>query len=79
MGVLFGLGALLLLHRIDRGRLFAPLVAVGTLLSLAGPLGLLSATPAEQPGVSNAAALALIPLHLLVGALVAFLLPRRVR
>ena len=76
VGVLVGLGLLLLLRRL--GRLFVPLIVVGTLLSLGGPLGLLGATPAEQPGVSDAAALALIPLHLLVGAVVAFVLPRRV-
>ena len=80
VGVLVGLGLLLLLRRLGRGRgrLFVPLIVVGTLLSLGGPLGLLGATPAEQPGVSDAAALALIPLHLLVGAVVAFVLPRRV-
>lgn len=78
VGVLAGLGVLLLLRRLGRGRLFVPLVVVGTLLSLAGPVGLLGATPAEQPGVTDSAALALIPLHLLVGAVVAFLLPRRV-
>ena len=79
VGVLVGLGLLLLLRRLGRGRLFTPLVVVGTLLSLGGPLSLLSATDAQQPGVSDAAALALIPLHLLVGALVAVLLPRRTR
>ena len=79
VGVLIGLGMLLLLRRLGRGGLFTPLVVVGTLLSLGGPFGLLGATPAEQPGVTDAAALALVPLHLLVGALVAVLLPRRVR
>ena len=79
VGVLAGLGILLLLRRLGRGRLFVPLVVVGTLLSLAGPVGLLGATAAEQPGVTDSAALALIPLHLLVGAVVAFLLPRRVQ
>lgn len=78
-GVLAGLGLLLLLRRLGRERLFASLVAVGTLLSLGGPLSLLSATQAEQPGVTDAAALALVPLHLLVGAAVAFVLPRRTR
>lgn len=78
VGVLVGLGTLLLLRRLGRGRLFVPLVVVGTLLSLGGPLSLLGATPADQPGVSDSAALALMPLHLLVGAVVAFLLPRRV-
>lgn len=79
VGVLVGLGVLLLMRRLGREHLFALLVVAGTLLSLSGPLGLLSATPAEQPGVSDPAALSLIPLHLLVGAAVAFLLPRRVR
>ena len=78
-GVLAGLGVLLLLRRLGRERLFAPLVVVGTLLSLGGPISLLSATSAEQPGVTDAAALALVPLHLLVGAAVAFVLPRRTR
>ena len=78
-GVLAGLGVLLLLHRLGRERLFAPMVVVGTLLSLGGPISLLSATQAEQPGVTDAAALALVPLHLLVGAAVAYVLPRRVR
>ena len=78
-GVLVGLGLLLVLRRLGRSRLFVPLIVVGTLLSLGGPLGLLGATPAEQPGVTDEAALALIPLHLLVGAAVAFVLPRRVR
>ena len=78
-GVLVGLGLLLLLRRLGREALFSPLVVVGTLLSLGGPIGLLGATRAEQPGVTDDAALALIPLHLLVGAAVAFVLPRRVR
>lgn len=53
--------------------------AVGVLLSLGGPLSLLSATPAEQPGVSDAAALALVPLHLLVAVVVAVVLLPRTR
>lgn len=78
-GVLIGVGLLLLLRRLGRERLFAPLVVVGTLLSLGGPISLLGATQAEQPGVTDEAALALVPLHLLVGAAVAFVLPRRTR
>ncbi len=47
------------------------LIAAGTLLSFGGPLGLLSASQQDQPGVTDAAALALLPLHLLVAAAVA--------
>jgi len=47
------------------------LIVAGTLLSLGGPLGLLGASQQDQPGVTDAAALALLPLHLLVGATVA--------
>jgi hypothetical protein len=79
VGVLLGAAAWAVLHRLGRGRLFRPLVAVGALLSLGGPLGLLGATPASQPGVSDAAALALIPLHLLVAVVVWLVLPGRVR
>ena len=79
VGVLLGVAAYAVLRRLGRKRLFLPLVAVGALLSLGGPLGLLGATQAAQPGVSDAAALALIPLHLLVAAVVAAVLPRRAR
>lgn len=79
VGVLLGTAAFAVLRRIGRQRLFVPLVALGALLSLGGPLSLLGATPAEQPGVSDAAALALLPLHLLVGAVVAVVLPARPR
>jgi hypothetical protein len=78
-GVLVGVALFAVLRRIGRQRLFVPIVAVGALLSLGGPLGLLGATPAEQPGVTDAAALALIPLHLLVGAGVLLALGRRTR
>jgi hypothetical protein len=47
------------------------LIVAGTLLSLGGPLSLLSASQQDQPGVTDAAALALLPVHLLVGAAVA--------
>jgi hypothetical protein len=57
------------------------LIAAGTLVSLGAPLGLLSASQQDQPGVTDAAALALLPLHLLVAAAVmiglAARLPRR--
>jgi hypothetical protein len=79
VGVLLGLAAHLVLRRLGRERLFLPLLAVGALLSLAGPLGLLGASQADQPGVSDAAALALIPLHLLVAVVVAVVMPRRAR
>jgi hypothetical protein len=79
VGVLLGVAAYAVLRRLGRERLFLPLVAVGALLSLGGPLGLLGATQAAQPGVSDAAALALIPLHLLVAAVVAVVLPGRAR
>jgi hypothetical protein len=79
VGVLLGAAAYAVLRRIGRQRLFVPIVAVGALLSLGGPLGLLGATPAEQPGVTDAAALALIPLHLLVAVVAAAVLPDRDR
>jgi peptidoglycan/LPS O-acetylase OafA/YrhL len=79
VGVLLGAALFAILRRINRQRLFVPLVVVGALLSLAGPLGLLGATQESQPGVSDAAALALIPLHLLVAAVVAVVLPSRSR
>jgi hypothetical protein len=79
VGVLLGVAAFAVLRRLGRQRLFLPLVGVGALLSLGGPLGLLGATEAAQPGVSDAAALVLIPLHLLVAAVVAVVLPGRAR
>jgi len=79
VGVLLGAALLVVLRRLGRPRLFVPLVAVGALLSLGGPLGLLGATQAEQPGVTDGAALALIPLHLLVAVVVAVVLPERSR
>ena len=83
VGVLLGVAAYAALRRLGRQRLFLPLVAVGALLSLGGPLGLLGASEADQPGVSDAAALALIPLHLLVAVVVAVVVgavrPRRGR
>jgi hypothetical protein len=77
--VLLGVAAFAVLRRLGRQRLFVPLVALGALLSLGGPLSLLGATPAEQPGVTDAAALALLPLHLLVTVVVAVVLPARSR
>lgn len=79
VGVLLGVIAYVVLRRLGQERLFLPLVGVGALLSLGGPLGLLGATEAEQPGVSDAAALALIPLHLLVAVVVVLVLPWRAR
>ncbi len=69
-----GVAAVGLLLRALRGRvgrperLLAVLVTVGALLSLGGPLSLLGASPADQPGVTDDAALALIPLHLVAAA-----------
>jgi hypothetical protein len=79
VGVLLGAAAYAVLRRIGRQRLFVPLVAAGALLSLGGPLSLLGATPTAQPGVTDAAALALIPLHLLVAVVAAAVLPVRDR
>ena len=79
VGVLLGLLAYVVLRRIGRERAFIPLVVVGALLSLGGPLSLLSATPAEQPGVTDGAALSLIPLHLVIGLVLVLALPRRSR
>jgi undecaprenyl pyrophosphate phosphatase UppP len=80
VGVVLGAILLLVLRRfVRRPRPVATgLVVAGTLLSLGGPLGLLGATTAQQPGVSDGAALALIPLHLVVGlAVVVGLIARR--
>ncbi len=79
VGILLGLAVYVVLRRVRRERLFVPLIALGTLLSLAGPLSLLGATGADQPGVSDGAALALVPLHLLVGLVAALVLPGRSR
>jgi hypothetical protein len=83
VGVVLGTGVCLAARRLaSRPRVVAlGLLALGTVLSLGGPLSLLGASPQDQPGVSDAAALALLPLHLLVGAAVALgvaaRLPRR--
>jgi len=76
VGIVLGLAAYAVLCRVRRERLFVPLVAIGALVSLGGPVTLLNATQAEQPGVSDGAALSLIPLHLLVGLVAALVLPR---
>ncbi len=76
VGILLGLAVYSVLRRVRRERLFVPLVAIGALLSLGGPLSMLSATQAQQPGVSEGAALSVIPLHLLVGLVAALVLPR---
>jgi hypothetical protein len=78
-GVLLGVLTFVVLARRGWERLFVPLVAVGALLSLGGPVSLLSATQAQQPGVSDSAALALIPLHVLVATVVAVVLRWRAR
>ena len=82
---LVGLLAGWALHRVLRrfvrrpDPVFVGVVVVGALLSLGGTLSLLGASPADQPGVTDAAALALIPLHLVPAAalLFAVLGPRR--
>ena len=79
VGVLLGLLAYVVLRRIGREGAFIPLVVVGALLSLGGPLSMLSATPAEQPGVTDGATLSLIPLHLVIGLVLILALPRRSR
>jgi hypothetical protein len=79
VGVLLGAALFVVLRRIGRPRLFVPLVAAGAVLSLGGPLSLVGASPADQPGVTDAAAFALILLHLLVAVVVAVVLPSRTR
>lgn len=79
VGVALGLLAYVVLRRLRRERAFVGLVLTGAVLSLGGPLSLLGATPAEQPGVTDGAVLALLPLHLLVGVVVALLVPARDR
>jgi hypothetical protein len=49
---------------------FVGLVVLGALLSLGGPLSMLGASPADQPGVTDRAALSLVPLHLVPAAAV---------
>ena len=79
VGVLAGGLSYLLLRRLVRrpGRVFAVLVVVGVLLSLGGPLSLLGASPAEQPGVTDAAAMSLVLLHLVPAAAVLLAVRRR--
>ena len=79
VGVLAGLLAHLLLRRFTTrlDRLFPGLVVVAALLSLGGPVSLLGASPADQPGVTDAAALSLVPLHLVVAAAVLVAVLRR--
>ena len=66
IGVIAGAVLWLVLRRFLRRPepVFLGLVVLGALLSLGGPLSLLGASPADQPGVTDTAALALIPLHL---------------
>ena len=72
VGVVAGLLVHLLLRRLTTrpDRVLVALVVVGALLSLGGPLSLLGAPPADQPGVTDAAALSLVPLHLVAAAAV---------
>jgi hypothetical protein len=80
VGLVAGVVLLLVLRRVLRRPqpVFVGLVVLGALLSLAGPLRLLGASPADQPGVTDAAALALVPLHLVpAAALLLVALPGR--
>jgi len=79
VGVLVGLLVHVLFRRLMArpDRVFAGLVVVGALLSLGGPLSLLGASPADQPGVTDAAALSLVPLHLVPAAAVLVAVLRR--
>jgi hypothetical protein len=80
VGVLAGALVFLLLRRFLRRPepVFIGLVLAGTALSLAGPLSMLGASPADQPGVTDTAALSLLPLHVVpaVAVLVAVLAGR---
>jgi hypothetical protein len=58
-------------------RVYVGLVVVWTLFTAAAPLLLLGASPAEQPGVSDAAALATIPQAFVIGTAVTVGLLRR--
>ena len=62
---------LLLVLRAVAGRfahgVFVALVTVWTLITMALPLLLLTVTPAEEPGVSDAAVFATIPLYGVIG------------
>ena len=80
VGLVLGVVLLLVLRRVLRRPqpVFVGLVVLGALLSLAGPVGLLGASPADQPGVTDEAALALVPLHLVpAAALLLGVLPGR--
>jgi hypothetical protein len=78
VGVLLGAALYAVLRRLRRPRLLVRWSRRAP-CSARRPLGLLGATQAEQPGVSDAAALALIPLHLLVAVVRAVVLPVRNR
>lgn len=60
----------------DAVRRFTIVAIVVLIVSLVAPLSLLGATPAQSPGVSTTAALALIPLHA-VAAIVLVVTVRR--
>jgi hypothetical protein len=60
----------------DAVRRFTIVAIVVLIVSLAAPLSLLGATPAQSPGVSTTAVLALIPLHV-VAAIVLVVTIRR--
>ncbi|MET8508387.1 DUF6069 family protein [Streptomyces sp. NPDC004787] len=65
--MLAGTGVFLLIRRFTARaeRIFTILAIAFAVLSVASPISLLGASPADQPGVSDAAALCLIPLHLI--------------
>ncbi len=70
----------LLRSRVRRpGRVFAVVAYAVAVVSLLGPLSLLGADPADFPGVGDAAALALIPLHLIPALVLVPALTRRPR
>jgi hypothetical protein len=60
----------------DAVRRFTIVAIVVLIVSLAGPLSLLGATQAQQPGVSTPAGFALVPLHV-VAAIVMLVTIRR--
>ncbi|MGW0882330.1 DUF6069 family protein [Streptomyces sp. NPDC002671] len=77
--MLAGTGVFLLIRRFAaRPERIFTIVAVGfAVLSVASPLSLLGASPSSQPGVSDTAALCLIPLHLIPAPVLLAALTRR--
>ncbi|MEU6578900.1 DUF6069 family protein [Streptomyces sp. NPDC046805] len=77
--MLVGTGVFLLIRRFAARpeRIFAIIASVVAVLSVASPLSLLGASQATQPGVSDTAALCLIPLHLIPAVVLLAALTRR--